>query len=139
MNILENYEIDSQTNCWNWTGSISSSGYGCVYYQGKTWRVHRLSWQFLHGDIPKGKYVCHHCDNKKCINPKHLFLGTAKDNTLDMICKGRHVPYRKLTLKQVKKIKDMLGMVSQYEIAKLFNVSRSAIQHIAVGRSWNFF
>ena len=138
MNILNNYEIDPQTSCWNWMGGMFSDGYGCMYYQGKTWRVHRLSWQLLHGDIPEGKYVCHHCDNKKCINPGHLFLGSAKDNTLDMIHKGRHVPYRKLTLEQAIEIKNMLGTESHYKIAKLFNVSRSAIQHIAAGRSWKF-
>jgi hypothetical protein len=134
--MLNNFEVDPITECWNWKRYTSEYGYGIVYYKRKTWRVHRLSWQLLRGNIPKGKYVCHHCDNRKCINPEHLFLGTAKDNAGDMVKKGRNVPYRKLTLNEVEKIKKLLGAVSQYKLAKLFNVSRSAIQHIAVGRSW---
>ena len=77
--------------CWEWCGSRSNSGtgYGNFYLNGRLVRTHRLSWMMHMGEIPKDKCVLHKCDNKTCINPAHLFLGTHSDNMRDCANKGR--------------------------------------------------
>ena len=80
-----------KSGCWHFVGAISKQGYGVVGYHGKVMPASRLAWILTHGEISDTKlFVCHKCDNRRCINPDHLFLGTAKDNTKDMITKGRH-------------------------------------------------
>lgn len=75
--------------CWWWTGALDGQGYGRVRRDKVLHPAHRLAWIDANGPIPDGLYVCHRCDNRKCVRPDHLFLGTAKDNTQDMIAKGR--------------------------------------------------
>jgi len=81
------------SGCWEWTGTINRHGYGviCLMLDGKpnTMPAHRLQWMRVRGRIPEGQDCCHTCDNRRCINPDHLFLGTPKDNIHDMIRKGR--------------------------------------------------
>lgn len=85
----EKYKINEQTGCWEWTAGKNSDGYGNFNYNKKTIRAHRASYLMHKGEIPKGIMVCHHCDNPPCVNPEHLFLGTAKDNDQDSRTKGR--------------------------------------------------
>ena len=77
--------------CWIWTGAVDKDGYGRPSVE-RTRRVRapRISWAWAHGEIPKGKWVLHRCDNPPCVNPDHLFLGTAKDNAQDALAKGRN-------------------------------------------------
>lgn len=75
-------------SCWEFQGALRS-GYGALRVDGKIYGTHRLSWEIYFGKIPEGKFICHACDNRKCINPKHLFLGDPVDNVHDMIKKGR--------------------------------------------------
>lgn len=82
-----------RNNCWEWQGKINESGYGCFQenIEGKRYYLiaHRISYEEFIGDIPKNKCVCHSCDNPKCCNPEHLWIGTHKENIHDCINKGR--------------------------------------------------
>lgn len=86
--LLQKAEIDNQSECLNWQGSIRD-GYGMFWAMGKLMSAHRMIWELNYGDIPDGLQVLHHCDNRRCINIHHLFLGTQSDNLKDAISKGR--------------------------------------------------
>ena len=81
-----------EAGCWLWLGLTDMDGYGRLTYQYADLRAHRAAHDAFVGPIPEGMFVCHKCDTPACINPQHLFLGTARDNTADMIAKGRFVP-----------------------------------------------
>lgn len=80
------------SGCWEWQGDRGTHGYGRICVDGKREGAHRVSFRLHHGAIPPGMHVCHSCDNPPCVNPGHLFLGTAKDNAQDRQNKGRHTP-----------------------------------------------
>lgn len=80
--------IEKKCGCWIFK-RIGRNGYGVFKINKKQWRAHRFSWHIFKGKIPKDLYVLHKCDNKICVNPSHLFLGTAQDNIDDCIKKGR--------------------------------------------------
>lgn len=76
-------------NCWIWKGVMATNGYGIINHKRKRYYAHRISVKLLFGVDPGSLFVCHHCDNPKCVNPAHLFLGTASDNFQDCLKKGR--------------------------------------------------
>jgi len=79
----------AESGCLEWTGSLIGRGYGRTRVGGKFYTLHRLAWTLAHGPIPDGMFVCHKCDNPKCFELSHLFLGTPSDNRRDCIAKGR--------------------------------------------------
>ena len=108
--------VDKTEDCWQWRGAKTTLGYGTIgtYPGNKTLLVHRFAYEMLVGKIPDGLYVCHRCDNPGCVNPAHLFLGTAKDNMHDCLAKGRFTaknvrkgrPLKKVTDAQVRDIRN---------------------------------
>lgn len=76
--------------CWEFMGGRKASGYGSFWYRGKVHSAHRVAWMIFKGDIPAKKLIMHKCDNRSCVNPDHLAVGTHLDNTTDMMQKGRH-------------------------------------------------
>jgi hypothetical protein len=139
------------TPCIEWEGSLTRKGYGQVTLtidgRRKPWRVHRVEWMKHHGPIPDGLHVLHKCDNRKCYNIEHLFLGTDLDNHRDRISKGRPSGARqgelhgkaKLSNDTVRFIKLALqdGASKSY-LARQFSVTPAAIRNIAIGKTWGW-
>lgn len=133
------------SGCWIWMGASRVSRkwpYGSFWLDGKLEMAHRAAWQLFHGAIPDGALICHSCDVPLCVNPAHLFCGSAMDNMLDMRAKGRSAEghcvraakIAKLTPEQVTEIR--ASALSHGKLAKLYGMSRGAIQHIKEGRTW---
>ena len=143
-------KISSPRGCWIWTGCLGKGrydGYGRVNRRGISKLAHRWSWELANGPIPNGKIICHRCDNPPCVNPEHLFIGTDKDNMLDMVAKGRHSKTHScfgekhsnavLTEEAIRKIfalqKD--GM-TQRKIASIFKISQPAVSLVLNKKTW---
>lgn len=139
---LKLYKENKQTGCWIWIGDINGGGYGTIHEIDRPRLANRVSWELHKGEIPKGIVVCHKCDNTKCVNPNHLFLGTQKDNIRDAIKKGRFQSGErngtsKLSVNQVKEIrKGIRKFKTKKEEADFYGVSRFAIYAIRKNLNW---
>lgn len=137
--ILSRLEIRKDSDCWWWTGCLNTQGYGEVYYDGRQHLVHRLIFSMLH-ESPGGSWVLHECDNPVCCNPGHLYLGTARDNSNDMIARGRHRPSKtaaKLSPEDVIAIRLAYPAVKNYSaIGRLYGIDRQTVADAVVGATW---
>lgn len=138
INRFENKIYYSLDGCHYWTGTVDLDGYGKIGHKNKSYYAHRVSFAMYKGD-PTGLCVCHICDNRLCVNPSHLFLGTHADNNSDMIAKKRHnwgskASKAKLTEEQVLEIRD--SKLHCKVIAFLYGVSVSTIRCITTRKTW---
>lgn len=134
-------QINQETGCIEWTGSVNTSGYGHIRHGGKLVLVHRAAWELKNGPISDGLQVLHKCDNRTCRNEEHLFIGTHKDNMVDRDTKGRNIAFpgemhanAKLTEKQIKEIREDLR--TQMEIARDYGVCQALISKVKRGEAW---
>jgi len=129
----------AENGCWLWQGYRDAKGYGNFYIQGAGYRAHRVAYEMFEGKHPGALLVCHSCDNPSCVNPAHLFAGSAKDNTADMLAKGRGSfgethGQAKLTTPKVREIRT--GGLSVYAAAKHYGVSRKCIRLVRARNTW---
>lgn len=137
------WDVDAATGCWNVTShALDKKGYPVITIKRRTTLLHRYTYEQTHGPIPDGLCVCHSCDNRRCVNPAHLWLGTQKANIHDMMDKGRRSNpqgashYRaKLTEENVRYIREHTEMTGR-ELARMLNVSDATICNIRHGRKW---
>lgn len=137
-------KVHKTNTCWNWVGCLSYNGYGLFRLKGKNIRAHRLSYEWVFGPIKSGMLICHICDNRRCINPEHLFIGTQKDNIKDMFNKKRQIRHsgedhynHRLTKNKVIEIRKLhLSGISTYELARNYGVSQGAVSDIVRRKTW---
>ena len=136
------------TPCWVWTGAVlQQSGYGEVKWTGRIQRVHRVSWCLTGKILPVGALVLHHCDNRVCVRPEHLYIGTHKDNYSDMVTRGRWhalvgtaAPHAKLDETAVREIRRKYTKHSRTAgsgaLAQEYGVERSTVLLLIKGCTW---
>ena len=128
-----------ENGCIEWQSTKNRGGYGKFYFRGKQELSHRVSYELFVEPISKSKWVLHRCDNRKCVNVDHLFLGNCKDNILDMDTKGRRGTKSKLTYADVENIKKLLAeRYSQQKIAEMFNVHQGTVSNIKLNKTTMF-
>lgn len=146
-----NSKVLKGETCWEWKGAKFDMGYGMfTAWRGRggrrTFAAHRIAWMMNSGlDIPHGKWICHSCDNRICVNPSHLYLGTPRENNLDTIRRGRanrtmgsDCAWAKITESQVMEIlTSTYGKGANSAFAKKFGISQSQVSHIRSGKRWS--
>lgn len=141
--IIEKLDVGNGSGCWEFTGSIDSGGYGRIKADGqrKLVSVHRAMWEIAVSEIPPGMCVLHHCDNRKCVRPDHLFLGTYQVNSDDKFNKGRQAdvagicnPNSKLSEADVLFIRE--SNMPRKELGKHFGIGQTQVYRIKRRESW---
>jgi hypothetical protein len=128
--------------CWPWMGAIAPNGYGRIGDRYATLSAHVASYRLANGPFAKGLLVCHRCDNRRCVNPAHLFLGTHRDNALDMHAKGRGPKgethgMAKLTEDDVRTIRQRLAdNHTKMQLSRDYGVDPRLIYSIAKRTLW---
>lgn len=136
------YRVSKKTGCWNWTASLSDTGYGYFYFPPKNMvSAHKAAWKLYRGST-KGLHVLHDCDNPRCVNPEHLKLGTHQDNMRDRDSRGRQYDRAgskngraKINGKAVRSIRRD-GRAPRFMILDYPEISFSTLQNIRHGRTW---
>lgn len=155
----EKVAVAGKSSCWEWKAGTFSFGYGKFGLAGRTRRAHQVAWELVKGPIPSGKCVLHTCDNPACVNVRHLYLGTKKDNALDREVRGRgnhptglrHGRHThpgqtsgskngraKLTERSVRALlrRHFSGGESRASLARNYGLSKTTVGHIVSGKLW---
>jgi len=128
-----------ESGCHEWQSTLNRGGYGKFYFEGKQEPAHRVSFILFSGSIPAGRWVLHKCDNRKCVNPEHLFLGGAIENIADMDGKSRRGTKCKLTERDAQIVKALLSSgISQQKVADAFGTDQTSISRVKLGKTTRF-
>lgn len=153
-------KVEKTSGCWLWKASITPNGYGKFWWEGRNHPAHRVAWELLNGPRPTHLIVCHNCpggDNRACVRPDHLFLGTNKANSEDMVAKGRqscgarhaaailpnrprgsknaNARYSEADVLEMRRLYDS-GECSQHALARRFGTTQPVIHRIVTRKSW---
>ena len=137
-------KVEKTADCWKWLGA-KRNGYGNFWHNRKGHIASRFAWELTHGPISAELFVCHSCDNPECVNPAHLFLGTAKDNYHDMARKNRVADTSgelhgnaKLTSIQIVQIRNLYatGKHSQEALGEMFGIGQTCVSKIVRFERW---
>jgi len=144
-NDFETY-VDKTDGCWTWVGPLNWAGYGVFCIGGTRHKAHRFAYERVHGEIPTGVFICHRCDNPRCVRVDHLWAGSHADNMADMRMKGRahkspsrhseSHPLAKLTQEKARKIR--CDQRAAWRIADEYGVSKSLVWGIKRGTHWKY-
>lgn len=136
--------VPSDDECWTWIAS-RCQGYGHLRFNGKVQKAHRVIYEHLHGPIDKGLVVMHSCDNRACVNPRHLSVGTVKDNNHDRDLKGRQVAKKGqdhgmavLTIERVRLIRALHKAQhrERLALAQQLGISVTTVSDVMAGKTW---
>lgn len=141
---MDKVQPEPMSGCWLWVGSYNNRGYGILSINNSTKKAHRVSWDLFRTGSIHGFFVCHKCDVRGCVNPDHLFSGTAKDNKMDQMAKGRFTPFlgdghasSKMTEELVIKVRKMARIgFTHSELAALYGVHKGTISKAITGETW---
>lgn len=142
-------KVDRSGECWLWTASCNTHGYGSFWLKGKNVGAHIVSYEMTHGPVPDGLHVLHHCDNRPCVRPDHLYAGTHQQNMDDRARRGRTAngcgwyrgelrPTASLTDQQARHIRERYaeGGITQHELAAEAGVKLHVVTDIIRRRTW---
>ena len=136
-------KVKKSAGCWEWIGAVGTHGYGRMGHGGKTFQAHRLSWIVFKGPLATEDWVLHRCDNRRCVNPAHLFLGDRIANVRDCVQKRRHIygersKLSRLSASDVREIRALYATkkFTQDRLAKRFGVDQTTIHHVVRGKTW---
>jgi hypothetical protein len=133
----------SDNGCWLWKAATVHNGYGAFGLGGKVYRAHRVAFELAHGPIPNGLLILHKCDNRRCVRHDHLSAGTAKENTADMLAKGREthgeqVWCAKITYEIAQAIRQERaeGQLTLSQLAVKYGTNTTSVFRIVHGTLW---